>query len=85
MSISVILKRHYGKNNNKQACFLNTESLVLDIACKDLRNDLRSKDIKGADIKAPKQLFFEAKLACFMVESTPCHRASCIEDASCSS
>ena len=40
------LKGALWENNNKQACFLNTESLVLDIACKDLRNELRSKDMK---------------------------------------
>ena len=35
---------------------------MLNIVCNDLRKRLRSKVKRSADIKAPKQLFFEAKV-----------------------
>ena len=46
------------ENINKKVCFLDTESLVLDIACKDLRNELRSKDMKRCRHKSSQTAVF---------------------------
>ena len=55
------LKGAVCENINKQACFLNTESLVLDIACKDLRNELRSKDMKRCRHKSSQTAVFRSE------------------------
>ena len=53
-----LLKGAVCENINKQACFLNTELLVLDIACKDLRNELRSKYMKRCRHKSSQTAVF---------------------------
>ena len=40
-------KGKYRQNNNKKVCFLNTESLVLNITCNDFRKRLRSKVVSS--------------------------------------
>ena len=46
MMLYYMLKGHVDKTITKKVCFLKTEFLVLEIACKDLRNRLRSKVMK---------------------------------------
>ena len=53
-----VLKGAVCENINKKVCFLDTESLVLDIACKDLRNELRSKDMKRCRHKSSQTAVF---------------------------
>ena len=52
------LKEALCENINKKVCFLDTESLVLDIACKDLRNELRSKDMKKCRHRSSQTVVF---------------------------
>ena len=53
-----LFKEALCENINKKVCFLDTESLVLDIACKDLRNELRSKDMKKCRHRSSQTVVF---------------------------